>query len=92
MKLHIGGVQPHPDWQILDIEARPEVDCVGNAANLEQFADNSIEAIYASRVLEHFHHTLNNEVLNTLKEWHRVLIPGGQLYVSVPDLQVVCWL
>ncbi|MFB2881303.1 class I SAM-dependent methyltransferase [Floridanema aerugineum] len=92
MKLHIGGTETHPDWKILDVEARPEVDFVGNAANLEQFADNSIEAIYASHVLEHFHHGLNNELLNTLKEWYRVLQPGGKLYISVPNLRVLCWL
>jgi len=35
---------------------------------------------------------LNNELLNTLTEWHRVLIPGGKLCISVPDLKVLCWL
>ena len=92
IKLHIGGTQAHPNWKILDIEEREEVDFVGNATNLEQFGDNSIEAIYASHVLEHFHHSLNNELINTLKEWHRVLQPGGKLYISVPDLQTLCWL
>lgn len=92
IKLHIGGQEPHPEWKILDIEERPEVDFVGNAANLEQFEDNSIESIYASHVLEHFHHTLGNELLETLGEWHRVLKPGGKLYISVPDLRVLCWL
>ncbi|WP_413261246.1 class I SAM-dependent methyltransferase [Floridanema flaviceps] len=92
MKLHIGGTEAHPEWKILDIEPRPEVDFVGNAANLEQFADNSIEAIYASHVLEHFYHRLNGELLNTLSEWYRVLQPGGKLYISVPNLRVLCWL
>lgn len=92
MKLHIGGTEPHPEWKILDIEPRPEVDFIGNAANLEQFANNSIEAIYASHVLEHFHHGLNGELLNTLSEWYRVLQPGGKLYISVPNLGILCWL
>jgi predicted SAM-dependent methyltransferase len=92
MKLHLGGQTAHPDWKILDIEARPEVDFVGDAADLSQFADNSIEALYASHILEHFHHTLNDELLNVLREWYRVLQPGGQLCISVPDLQTVCWL
>uniref|UniRef100_B8HX12 Methyltransferase type 11 domain-containing protein n=1 Tax=Cyanothece sp. (strain PCC 7425 / ATCC 29141) TaxID=395961 RepID=B8HX12_CYAP4 len=92
MKLHIGGKQPHPDWKILDIEARPEVDFVGNAANLEQFADDSIEMIYASHVLEHFYYNVNSELLCTLREWRRVLVPGGQLLISVPDLRTLCWL
>lgn len=92
MKLHIGGTEAHPEWKILDIEPRPEVDFIADAANLEQFADNSIEAIYASHVLEHFYHGINNEVLKTMKEWYRVLQPNGKLFVSVPNLQTLCWL
>lgn len=92
LKLHIGGCQPHPDWKIFDAEERPEVDFVGNAKDLGQFADGSIEAIYASHVLEHFFHTLDNELVQTLSEWYRVLAPGGHLYISVPDLRTLCWL
>jgi predicted SAM-dependent methyltransferase len=92
IRLHIGGKEIHPDWKILDIEPRPEVDFIGNASNLEQFADDSIEAIYASHVLEHFYYGLNNELVNTLMEWRRVLIPGGKLLISVPDLKILSWL
>lgn len=92
LNLHIGGQEANPDWKILDIEARPEVDYVANASDLSQFADGSVDKIYASHVLEHFYHTLNNELLNTLKEWYRVLKPGGCLLVSVPDLRTLCWL
>lgn len=92
LKLHIGGRQTHPDWKIFDAEERPEVDFVGNAKDLSQFEDNSVEAIYASHVLEHFYYCLGSELLDTLSEWYRVLTPGGQLYVSVPDLRTLCWL
>ncbi|MDY6940332.1 MAG: methyltransferase domain-containing protein [Cyanobacteriota bacterium] len=92
IKLHIGGKEAHPEWKILDVEERPEVDFIGNATCLEQFEENSVDALYASHVLEHFHHSLNNELIQTLTEWHRVLKPGGKLYISVPDLQVLCWL
>ncbi|MBW4466104.1 MAG: methyltransferase domain-containing protein [Pegethrix bostrychoides GSE-TBD4-15B] len=92
LRLHIGGQDPHPDWKILDIEARPEVDFVCDAADLSQFADGSVEAIYASHVLEHFHYLLGNELVNTLREWHRVLQPNGKLFISVPNLQTLCWL
>jgi len=91
-QLHIGGTTAHPDWKILDIEPREEVDFVGDAADLSQFEDNAIDTIYASHVLEHFHHHLKGEVANTLAEWYRVLKPGGKLMVSVPDLQTLCWL
>jgi predicted SAM-dependent methyltransferase len=92
IKLHIGGKTPHTEWKILDIEARPEVDLVGNAARLNQFQDSSVSAIYASHVLEHFYYGLNNELLGTLKEWHRVLEPEGNLLISVPNLKTLCWL
>lgn len=90
VKLHIGGKEPHPEWKIFDIEARPEVDFVGDAISLVQFTDNSVDAIYASHVLEHFHYNLNNEVVRVLTEWHRVLQPGGKLYLSVPNLPTLC--
>lgn len=92
IRLHIGGKQRHPDWKILDIESRPEVDYLADAADLSQFADESVSVIYASHVLEHFHYALNRELLNTLAEWFRVLVPGGQVMISVPNLQVLCWL
>ena len=92
LNLHIGGQEANPNWKILDIEARPEVDFVGDAANLSQFADESIHQIYASHVLEHFYYGLNNELINTLKEWYRVLQPEGKLLISVPDLKTLCWL
>jgi predicted SAM-dependent methyltransferase len=92
LRLHIGGRKTHPDWKILDALPRPEVDYVCNAANLEQFAANSVEAIYASHVLEHFYFGLNNELTRVLTEWCRVLKPDAPLYISVPDLQKLCWL
>ncbi len=92
IKLHIGGKETHPDWKIFDIEPRPEVDFIGDAISLDQFADNSIAAIYASHILEHFHYNFNDELEKALTEWHRVLEPGGKLYLSVPNLHVLCWL
>ncbi|MBM0743673.1 methyltransferase domain-containing protein [Phormidium sp. CLA17] len=92
LKLHIGGTEFHPDWKILDIEPRPEVEYVGDAQDLSQFADGAIDQIYASHVLEHFYYGLNNELLLVLQEWHRVLKPEGSLLISVPDLKALCWL
>lgn len=92
LKLHIGGQETHPDWKILDVESRPEVDYVANAQDLSQFESNSIDVIYASHVLEHFYYNLNNELIDTLKEWHRVLKPEGKLLISVPDLKTLCWI
>ncbi len=90
MKLHIGGNTKHSDWKILDIAPRPEVDFVADAKDLGQFGDETVEAIYASHVLEHFHYHLDNELYQVLCEWHRVLEVGAKLYVSVPDLKKLC--
>lgn len=46
------------------------------------YADGSIEDIRASHVLEHFPH---RQIADVLKEWTRVLAPGGQLRIAVPD-------
>ena len=92
MKLHIGGQEVNPDWKIFDVEKRPEVDYVGDAGDLSQFDDESIDTIYASHVLEHFYHSLYNEMVFILAEWHRVLKQGGQLMISVPDLRTLSWL
>lgn len=87
-KLHIGGKQPAEGWEILDALPGSHVDHLGNARDLSMFGDCHFEAVYASHVLEHFDYI--NELLPTLKEWKRVLKPGGCLYVSVPDLTVLC--
>lgn len=92
IKLHIGGQQPLESWTIYDIEAREGVDQVGDARRLTIYPDNSVDVIYASHVLEHFYYGIDNELINTLKEWHRVLKPHGKLMLSVPDLRVLCWL
>jgi len=75
----------YPGWKTLDLVASPEVDYVADCLNLAQFGENSIEALYASHVLEHVPYT---DLEATLTEWHRVLMPGGKLIVAVPDINI----
>lgn len=89
-KLHIGGKIRCQGWEVLNATAAPYVDHVCNANNLRQFADNTFEMLYASHVVEHLDYT--GELIKTLIEWKRVLVPGGKLLVSVPDLDVLSWL
>ena len=86
-KLHIGGKQKADSWEILNAVQAPYVNHVCNANDLSQFAENTFSEMYASHVIEHFDY--QNELTLTLKEWQRVLIPGGKLYVSVPDLDTL---
>lgn len=89
LKLHIGGRVVSEGWKIFDSEPRPEVDFVGNVQDLSSFADESCSAIYCSHVLEHVG---QGEILDTLNGLHRILAPGGRLYISVPDLDILAWL
>lgn len=49
---------------------------------LLDYADGAVAEIRASHVLEHISYRLTRAVL---AEWYRVLRPGGELFVAVPD-------
>lgn len=83
-KLHIGGKAFHPEWEVLNAVPAKSVDHVGDAKDLSRFGDETFSEIYASHVLEHFDYV--SELDAVLKEWARVLQPGGKLYISVPDM------
>jgi predicted SAM-dependent methyltransferase len=85
LRQHIGGQQAKEGWKILNVQAGPGVDYVGTCTDLSAFEDGSVAEIYASHVLEHLSYT--NELPLALKEFQRVLRPGGRLRVSVPDFE-----
>ena len=87
-KLHIGGKEKHPEWEILDAIPSELTDHIGNANDLSMFEDETFEAVYSSHVLEHF--SYHEELSQVLTEWHRIMKPGGTLYASVPNLEVLC--
>ncbi len=86
-KLHIGGTIRVEGWELLNITAGSHVDHVGDAKDLSRFEDGSFQAVYASHTLEHFDYA--GDLEKALREWARVLAPGGTLYVSVPDLETL---
>ena len=49
------------------------------------FADNSVDFILASDVLEHFSH---RETSSLLSEWYRVLKPGAIIIIRCPSLRL----
>lgn len=57
----------------------------GEVFPLAAYQDNSVDEILASHILEHFSH--REQVGNVLREWHRVLKPGGLLRVAVPNFE-----
>jgi predicted O-linked N-acetylglucosamine transferase (SPINDLY family)/predicted SAM-dependent methyltransferase len=88
LRLHVGGRERKEGWKILNIQAGPGVDYVGDCADLSRFADGSVAEIYGSHVLEHLGY--QEALPRALAEWHRVLRPGGRALISVPDFEVVC--
>lgn len=87
MRLNIGGTKRKDGWKILNVTPGPDVDFLGDIRNLDEFESGSCQEIYASHVIEHVD---QNQIVNTLRGLHRLLIPGGRLYISVPDLSVLC--
>lgn len=71
-------------FKTVDLREGADTDFVGNVSDLSAFKDASVAELYASNVLEHFPIP---QTLDVLKEWRRVLVPRGKLYVSVPDFE-----
>lgn len=79
-----GGPSPvHPEWEQLDINDWSER---GNPTThqcdmrITGLPPDCFAEVYACNVLEHV-----TETVPTLREWARILAPGGRLVVVVPD-------
>lgn len=48
------------------------------------FQDNVVEEITSGDFIEHF---TTPEIEKMLDDWHRVLIPEGKVYATVPDIE-----
>lgn len=82
-RLHLGCGKRHiAGFYHVDIQPYPHVDHVGAVEKLDFIADGTVELIYACHVLEHFGRF---QVIDVLREWYRVLRPGGVLRLAVPD-------
>ncbi len=77
-------------WTLIDLFV-DHPDVVRMDARKLDYPNGSVSAIYTSHTLEHVGH---REVLDTLREWHRVLKPGGWIVINVPDFEWACerWL
>lgn len=53
-----------------------------DAEKLDLFADASVDLVFSSHLLEHI---ATDKVAPTLKEWMRVVKPGGHLVMYLPD-------
>ena len=86
LRLHIGGEERRDGWTILDIDEREEVDVVCSILGLNRYDDESVTEVYCSHVLQCLPIA---DVIGVLQEMHRILIPGGVLFLAVPDLDAL---
>jgi len=57
-------------------------DVLAPADDLSVFSDGSQDFVVASHLLEH-----TQDPIAALREWHRVLRPGGLIYLGLPDMR-----
>lgn len=83
MKLELGsGKNPDPEYDVhLDIDIAQNPAVVADALNLP-FADNSFAGVKVVDVLEHISY---RDTMDALMEWNRVMVPGGRIYIQVPE-------
>jgi predicted SAM-dependent methyltransferase len=83
-KLHLGcGKIRLPGFLNVDIQPGPAVDYVCDIRKLD-FEDSSFELIYSCAAIEHVG---RREWIDLLREWRRVLKPGGLLRISTNDFE-----
>lgn len=66
----------------IDRDSYPGVNIVADVFSLPMYEDGVADELYCSNILEHASHT---KTVAILKEWYRILAPGGILKISVPD-------
>lgn len=84
-KLEVGsGTRPQPGHLHLDINATlPDLDFVGEMDAIPA-DDNSFSEVRATHVIEHI--PLHRAKL-ALREWLRVLAPGGMAHIDTPNIE-----
>jgi hypothetical protein len=90
-KLNLGcGDKILPGYINVDVAGsrqgrKPDVLC--DLRKLKPFADNEVDEILSVHVVEHFWRW---EIVDVVKEWVRVLKPGGLMVIECPNLLTAC--
>lgn len=85
MKLHLGcGKRFLPGFIHIDIEKFDHVDFLSPMHDLHAITNASVEEIYSSHSFEYYDRV---EAQKVLREWFRVMAPGGTLYLTVPNFE-----
>jgi predicted SAM-dependent methyltransferase len=86
-RLHLGCGNVHiRGWCNIDTLPTGATDLVCDIRTLPELPNACAKQIYACHVLEHFSHT---EIKPILRRWLEVLDAGGELRLSVPDLDAI---
>jgi SAM-dependent methyltransferase len=85
-----------PDWTHVDIDstdlrewdtnARYPVDIVSEAHQIKM-TSGTADLVYSQEMLEH---VPRKEYMRVLKEWARLIKPGGYIWIEVPDFLACC--
>ena len=86
IKLHLGcGGKYFPGFVNIDCEDWAYAcDLVADVTDLGMFAGSSVDHIFNHALLEH---VPSWKTMDALREWYRVLKPGGTIQIEVPDLR-----
>jgi len=86
-QLYLGSWKRYiPGFIHIDLDDQPRLDYRHDIKRLPMFSDNSVDLIYTSHSFEYFDRAEGERVL---KEWHRILKPGGVLRIAVPDFEAI---
>lgn len=87
VQIHLGcGERYLPGFIHVDVRKFDHIDHVSAVDKLPMFADSSVDLIYHCALLEHVGRW---ETVRVLKEWNRILKPGGILKSSVPNFEAI---
>lgn len=82
LKLHLGCGERHLEgYTNIDLRKTTATDLVCNIRKLP-YPDNSVELIETYHVIEHLP---RHDLPKALKEWFRLILPGGSLIIECPD-------
>lgn len=88
-RLEIGsGMAPQPGYEHLD--ARPDLPDIDHVADIRRplpFPDGTFDEVMSRSCIEHVSW---RDVRDVLREWGRILKPGGRLDIWTPDFEYLC--
>lgn len=84
VRLHLGcGPEKREGWINIDTQSEVKPDIVSSVDKLPMFYEGSVDVIEANHLFEHLTY---DQALSALVEWSRILKPGGELFLEMPDL------